>query len=117
MSATHSQGWSESATGRRPAPEDRLQPGAPLPGPPASSDPVDDRCDVCATPLVEGQEWCLQCGASRTLIHPPPDWRTGILIVIVVVALALAGFGYALNRLSSGGGQAAALVTRAHRTR
>jgi hypothetical protein len=66
---------------------------------------VDDRCDACGTPLAEGQEWCLECGASRTLIHPPPDWRTGIAIVVVVVALALAAFGYALTRLTSTGGR------------
>jgi hypothetical protein len=109
MSATYSQRSPDPAAPGPPAP------GPPAPGPLASSAPIDDRCDVCGTPLVEGQEWCLECGASRTLIHPPPDWRTGLLIVVVVVALALAGFGYALNRLSDGAGrQAGAIVSRVH---
>ena len=44
-------------------------------------------CLACGAALAEDQEWCLECGAARTAIHPPPDWRAGVAIVLAVIAL------------------------------
>lgn len=68
---------------------------------------ADDRCPQCGARLAEGQEWCLQCGSSQTLIYSPPDWRFPVLVVVAVIIIALAGFLYALHRLSDGAAQAA----------
>jgi hypothetical protein len=83
----------------------RTAPPAPAGDP---EDVYEDRCDVCETPLRHGQEWCLECGAARTLIHRPPDWRVPLAIVVVIVALALAGFAFALVRLTDSANHAAA---------
>lgn len=51
-----------------------------------------DLCRACGAPLREDQEWCLECGAARTLMPPPPDWRIGLAIalgVIVIVVIVL----------------------------
>ena len=58
------------------------------------------RCQVCGAALAEDQEWCLECGAARTLLRPPPDWRIPVAIVAVVVALVLIGLLIALVSLS-----------------
>ncbi len=68
---------------------------------PPSGEPETERCAQCSSPLAEGQEWCLECGSSRTLIYPPPDWRIPVAVVVVVILLALGGFLFALSRLSS----------------
>jgi hypothetical protein len=47
----------------------------------------EDRCPACGSELAADQEWCLECGAARTLIHGPPDWRIGLLIVLGVIAV------------------------------
>jgi hypothetical protein len=72
----------------------------------AEADP--DRCAQCSAHLAEDQEWCLECGSSRTLIYTPPDWRLPLAAVSMVVALALAGFVFAIVRLSDHAGRAAA---------
>lgn len=46
-----------------------------------------ERCRSCGAWLAEDQEWCVECGAARTLIKQPPDWRIGVAIVIGVLAL------------------------------
>ena len=51
---------------------------------------ASDDCAHCGSPLRDDQEWCLECGAARTLIHRPPDWRIAAAVIAVVVALALA---------------------------
>jgi hypothetical protein len=48
---------------------------------------VTDRCDACGAELAEDQEWCLECGAARTEVVGPPDWRVGLLIVLAVMAV------------------------------
>jgi predicted nucleic acid-binding Zn ribbon protein len=48
-----------------------------------------ERCLVCGGPLEEDQEWCLECGAARTVIHRPPDWRVGLAIMLAVVVVVL----------------------------
>jgi hypothetical protein len=45
------------------------------------------RCPACGAPLAQDQEWCLECGAARTAIHAPPDWRIGLLIMLAVIAV------------------------------
>ncbi len=61
---------------------------------------VDPDCAQCGTELQDDQEWCLECGAARTLIHRPPDWRIPIAILGTIVVLVVAGFAIALIDLS-----------------
>lgn len=51
----------------------------------ARTDP-EEQCPACGAELAEDQEWCLECGAAMTVIHAPPDWRVGLVIVLAVVA-------------------------------
>jgi hypothetical protein len=71
------------------------------PPPAALAAPADATCAQCHAPLADGQEWCLECGAARTLIHRPPDWRIPVAVVATVVVLVLAAFAVALINLSS----------------
>ncbi len=57
--------------------------------------PVGDRCAACGAQLEADQEWCLECGAARTTLRRPPDWRIAVaiiaaVVVVVVVALIVA---------------------------
>lgn len=70
-------------------------------------------CTRCGAPLAADQEWCLECGTARTIIHGPPDWRIAVAIVTTVIVLALAGFGIALAGLSGSANRNAATVTAA----
>jgi hypothetical protein len=63
----------------------------------------DDHCARCGAGLEEDQEWCLECGAARTLIHRPPDWRVPLAIVGGTVAVAILVFVLVLSSLSGGG--------------
>jgi hypothetical protein len=59
---------------------------------PALSEPdllAEERCPSCGAWLAEDQQWCLECGAARTVIPPPPDWRIGLAIVAAVIALVV----------------------------
>ena len=61
-----------------------------------------ERCQACGAALVEDQEWCLECGAARTLLRTPPDWRipAGIVaavILVVVIALLIALVGLSIQ--------------------
>jgi hypothetical protein len=58
-------------------------------------------CPRCGAALASDQEWCLECGTARTIIHRPPDWRIPIAIIGSVVLLALLGLAIALVNLSS----------------
>jgi septal ring-binding cell division protein DamX len=82
---------------------------APSPDPEAKAAP-DGVCTQCGAPLADDQEWCLECGGARTLIHRPPDWRVAIAIIGVIAAVALAAFVVALVNLSSDANQRAALA-------
>ena len=55
--------------------------------PPASGAPGEERCLACGAALGADQEWCLECGVARTVIHPPPDWRLGVAIILAVIAI------------------------------
>lgn len=67
----------------------------------SAEDEGSEPCAHCGSVLRPDQEWCLECGASRSLIHRPPDWRIGLAIIATVVVLALAGFAIALLSLST----------------
>jgi hypothetical protein len=51
----------------------------------------DRRCRSCGNPLAEGQEWCLDCGAARTLLRPPPDWRLPVALLVGLAVLVAVG--------------------------
>ncbi len=67
-----------------------------------------DDCAHCGSPLRDDQEWCLECGAARTLIHRPPDWRIAAAVIALVVGLALVGFAITLVNLSTNADRVAA---------
>ena len=58
------------------------------------------RCAVCGKPLEPDQEWCLECGTARTVLHRPPDWRAPLALVAVVVGVVVIGALIALVSLS-----------------
>ena len=33
------------------------------------------QCAACGATLEPDQEWCVECGTARTVLHRPPDWR------------------------------------------
>ena len=51
--------------------------------------------------MASDQEWCLECGAARTIIAAAPDWRIPLLLIGVVVALLAGGFAFALTQLDT----------------
>lgn len=51
----------------------------------------DQRCRNCGSPLAEDQEWCLECGAARTLLRSPPDWRIPAAILAGLIVLVAVG--------------------------
>lgn len=55
-----------------------------------------DRCLACGAALEADQEWCLECGAARTVIRRPPDWRIAAAIVVAVVVAVIIGLVIAL---------------------
>jgi len=61
----------------------------------------DPYCAQCGNELHDDQEWCLECGAARTLIHRPPDWRIPVALAATILLLVVAGFAIALINLSS----------------
>ncbi len=73
--------------------------------------PAALRCESCRAPLAPDQEWCFQCGAARTVIHRPGNWRVPVALVALVVALVLAGLAIALVNLSNEANRAAATTT------
>jgi SPOR domain len=74
-------------------------------------------CAHCSSALARDQEWCLECGTARTIIHRPPDWRIPVAIVGTVVLLALLALAIALVNLSSvANSGASATVTRTARS-
>jgi septal ring-binding cell division protein DamX len=75
--------------------------------------PTEDVCLGCGASLAADQEWCLECGSARTIIHRPPDWRIPLGIVGGVVFLMLAAFAIALINLSSNATRSAQTQTTA----
>jgi hypothetical protein len=76
----------------------------------AATEPAEGACAQCGAQLEDDQEWCLECGSARTLIHRPPDWRVPLAVIGLVVAVALSAFVVVLVNLSSDANRRAALA-------
>ena len=88
-----------------PEPEPRAAPepeprAAPEPEPGTRSHGSRARCAACGAPLEADQEWCVECGAARTVLHRPPDWRAPAAVVAVVVGVVVIAALIALVSLS-----------------
>jgi predicted nucleic acid-binding Zn ribbon protein len=46
----------------------------------------EESCVNCGNPMAADQEWCLECGAARTMIRRPPDARIALAIVAAAFA-------------------------------
>jgi hypothetical protein len=66
------------------------------------------RCARCANTVAADQEWCLECGARRTVVRRAGSWWVPALVVATVVLLVLAAFAIALVNLSSEANRSAA---------
>jgi uncharacterized OB-fold protein len=62
--------------------------------------PTGERCQACGAAVASDQEWCLECGAARTGLRRPPDWRVPAAVIAVVIALAVIALLIALVSLS-----------------
>ena len=51
--------------------------------------PSGVRCAACDTPPEPDQEWCVECGAARTTLHPTPNWRGAVAVVAIVVTVVV----------------------------
>ena len=51
--------------------------------------PAGLRCAACDAPLEPDQEWCVECGTARTLMHAPPSWRGAVAVIAVVVGIVV----------------------------
>jgi|SRR5580704_5098572 hypothetical protein len=71
----------------------------------------DTLCAQCGAELADDQEWCLECGGARTLIHRGPDWRLPLAVIATVVALAIGGFVVAVITISNDSGNPAPAPT------
>jgi hypothetical protein len=72
----------------------------PDPAPGAPSGAAGPRCAACGAPLEADQEWCVDCGAARTVLHRPPDWRAPVAVVAIVVGVVVIAALIALVSLS-----------------
>ncbi|HMD56204.1 MAG TPA: hypothetical protein VKG82_01900 [Solirubrobacteraceae bacterium] len=92
-----------AADGQHELVEPAAQNGATRPdGPPAEAAAASPQgaartCEKCGSPMAEGQDWCLQCGAGAPGSLGTPGWRGAATVLGVTVALLLgaAAAGYA----------------------
>lgn len=68
--------------------------------PPAPAASGEEPCGACGAALQPGQEWCLECGAARTVLQRPPDWRVPAVVIAVVIVVIVIGLLIALVSLS-----------------
>jgi hypothetical protein len=71
------------------------------------------QCAKCGAALLDGQDWCLQCGtgAPESLRARTPTWRSAAVILSTLAILVLGAAGAAYAALSKGDGKAAPAVT------
>jgi predicted nucleic acid-binding Zn ribbon protein len=70
-------------------------------GAPSAEGVEEDRCARCGAGLEPDQEWCLECGTARTIVHRPPDPRVGAAMVGAILLAALIALAIVLLNLSS----------------
>jgi hypothetical protein len=58
------------------------------------------RCAGCGAGLEPDQEWCVECGAARTVLHRSPGWRASLAVVALVVGVVVVAALIALVSLS-----------------
>ena len=75
---------------------------------PATERAPADACANCGAPLKDDQEWCLECGTARTVVHGARGWGIPIAMLAGVIAVALVGFAIALIGLSGSANRLAA---------
>jgi hypothetical protein len=86
-------------------------------GPSATPDdtqaPAARACANCGSPLNEGQDWCLQCGAGTpdSLTTRAPSWRSAAAILGIAAVLAIGAATAAYAALSKGGAKPRSVVT------
>jgi hypothetical protein len=51
--------------------------------------PATATCAACGAPVQPDQEWCVECGTARTVLHGPPDWRAPLAVIAIVVGVVL----------------------------
>jgi hypothetical protein len=80
------------------------------PEPPAASQRA---CANCGSPLADGQDWCLQCGAGApdSLATRAPSWRSAAAILGAAGILAVGAATAAYAALSENGSKARPVVT------
>jgi hypothetical protein len=80
--------------------------------PPQSADRTPNpACTLCGRPMADDQEWCLECGAARTVLARPPDWRVPVLVIGLIVLLVVGGLVFALTQLGDNAGKVTILTT------
>jgi hypothetical protein len=55
--------------------------------------------------MLSDQEWCLECGAARTVIATTPRWGLAVGAIACVVVLVAGSFLLAVMKLSRSAGQ------------
>lgn len=88
-------------------------PSAPEQPAPAAAQAPARQCAKCGAALLDGQDWCLQCGtgAPDSLRAHTPTWRSAAVILSTLAVLVLGAAGAAYAALSKGGGKPAPAVT------
>jgi hypothetical protein len=76
----------------------------PTAAPDGSRQPPTRACASCATPLADGQDWCLQCGAGApdSLASRTPTWRSAAVVAATLAVLVIGAAGAAYAALSKG---------------
>jgi len=88
-------------------------PSSPEQAAPAAAQAPARPCSKCGAALLDGQDWCLQCGtgAPESLRARTPTWRSAAVILSTLAILVLGAVGAAYAALSKGDGKAAPAVT------
>jgi hypothetical protein len=88
-------------------------PGRPEQAAPAATQSSARQCAKCGTALLDGQDWCLQCGTGGpdSLRTRTPTWRSAAVILTTLGILVLGAAGAAYAALSKDDGKAAPAVT------
>lgn len=85
-----------------------------LAGDSRARDDAETLCAQCGAELADDQEWCLECGGARTLIHRGPDWRLPLAVITAVIVLAIGGFVVAVISISNDSSSPTAASTTLH---